>query len=72
MEQALPEFVENSLFDSERKPLLEVLTGEQHSSVMETVFADGDIIGYDKLLKALQKGYESNRLQTRAKSLCGT
>lgn len=68
-EQALPEFVENCLFDSERKPLLEVLTDEQHSSAMETVFADGDIIGYDRLLKALQKGYESIGYK-RGRNLC--
>lgn len=43
----------------ERKPLFEVLTDEQHVSALESVFAEGPIVGYENMLKSLQKGYEA-------------
>lgn len=66
---ALPELVEISLFDTERKPLLEVLTDEQHVNAMELVFADGDIVGYGEMIKSLQKGYQSIGYK-RGRNIC--
>ena len=57
--EALPELVDNYAFEAERKPLFEVLTEEQHVSALESVFSEGSIVGYENMLKSLQKGYET-------------
>lgn len=57
--EALPEMVENYTFEANRKPTSEVLTDEQHASALEQTFSEGEIIGYENMLKGLQKGYES-------------
>ncbi len=61
-EDSLPHLVEDHQFKMSKRERLSSytdMTEQQHRSALEVAFADNDISGYQPLLDALKKGYDS-------------
>ena len=61
-DDSLPHLVEDYQFKMSKKERLSSyadMTEQQHRSALETAFADNDIAGYQALLEALKRGYDS-------------
>lgn len=58
-EQALPELVINYTMTQERKLTIDTIPEDKHRQALEQVFENGDIVGYDELIRSLKSAYET-------------
>ena len=61
-DDSLPHLVEDHQFKMSKRERLSSytdMTEQQHRSALETAFSDNDVSGYQSLLDALKKGYDS-------------